>query len=320
MSIDAMGAVWGHSEHKGSELLVMLAMADNADELGFCFPSYPHLAAKTRLSERQVRRIVTALCDTDELSLTSRGRPGRANEYTVNIAALRAKAVSTAKGGGQDVPSPESGTGHFGPDPGHVMATSTVSTNHQEKQPVAAATDSTLFPVEIASSTGADSRATETRAIWEHYVATFDPPRKELTASREKLIHRVLKECEAMEDRVEYLKSAITGLKVWREQRPGDTALSAVFQTRPNGSALGDQLQFFVDQATSGGTSARPKVPSVLSGTISARKREVVDMLAYPDSPDHKQRGLAAVDWLKQEAHEEPIIENGALRGWRRLA
>lgn len=188
-----------------------------------------------------------------------------------------------------------------------------------KKEPVAAATDSTLFPVEITSSTGDDSRATETRAIWGHYVATFDPPRKELSASRERLIHKVLNECKAMDDRVEYLCAAITGLKVWREQKPGDIALSAVFQTRPNGSALGDQLQFFVDQAQSKGTSARPKVPSVMSGTISARKREVVDMLAYPDSPDHKQRGLAAVDWLRDEAREEPIIENGALRGWRRL-
>jgi hypothetical protein len=328
MSLDVMTAVWKHSDAKGTDLLLLLALADNADDEGFCFPSYPYLAAKTRMSDRTVRRRISELCDTDELSLVASGRAGRSNEYMVNIHALREKPDHTPKRGGQNDRVAERSTGQNDTPYGQQVAASTVIPNHQEKDTVAGATDSTsedteagtLFPQPAAvPDKPKDTTAQDRETIWAHYVATFDPPRKELTPSRVKLIDRALKECALMEDRVDYLKSAITGLSVWRQQRPGDTALSAVFQTRPGGSTLGDQLQFFVDQATSGGTSARPKVPSVLSGTISARKREVVDMLAYPDSPDHKQRGLAAVEWLKAEVGTEPIIEDGQLQGWREV-
>lgn len=317
MSLDVMTAVWKHSDAKGTDLLLLLALADNADDEGFCFPSYPYLAAKTRMSDRTVRRRITELCDTDELTLVASGRGGRSNEYMVNIRALREKPDHTPKRGGQN---DRGATGQIAQAPGQQVAASTVISNHQEKEPVADATGDQLFDTPGVKQVDAGvSQAQEVVEIWTHYVATFDPPRKELTPSRSRLIERALKECAAMEDRVDYLKSAVTGLWVWRQQRPGDMALSSVFQTRPNGSSLGDQLQFFVDQATSGGTSASPKVPSVLSGTISARKREVLDMVAYPDSPDHKERGLAAVDWLKANAHEEPIIEGGEFKGWRRV-
>lgn len=257
-------------------------------------------------SEATIKRAWASLREMG-LVETSRGR--EASTYTIVYSRL--DQIDPADGSER--------SGHTDQiDPSLIKEDSRPTT--REEQPVADATGDQLFETQDAPATAkkvAELRI-EVETIWLHYVQLFNPPRKELTDSRRRLIERALKECAPMEDRVDYLKSAVTGLHVWRSQKQGDNSLSAVFQTRPGGSTLGDQLQFFVDQATSGGTSASPKVPSVLSGTISARKREVLDMLAYPDSPDHKERGLAAMEWLKNEAATEPIISaSGQLQGWQ---
>ncbi len=58
MSIALMTRAWEHAPYSGSELLVLLALCDFANDEGECFPSQATLAAKTRMSERQVRRII----------------------------------------------------------------------------------------------------------------------------------------------------------------------------------------------------------------------------------------------------------------------
>ena len=50
MSMRMMTQVWERSQHKGSELLLMLAIADNANDQGVAYPSKKTLAKKTRLS------------------------------------------------------------------------------------------------------------------------------------------------------------------------------------------------------------------------------------------------------------------------------
>ena len=53
-----MSQVWKHSKHAGGSLLVLLALADFANDEGICYPSQKTLAKKSRLSGRQVRRTV----------------------------------------------------------------------------------------------------------------------------------------------------------------------------------------------------------------------------------------------------------------------
>ena len=61
MSIKLMSAVWQHAPVKGGQLLVLLALADHADDNGLCWPGVPSLAKKSRLTERQVQRILRKL-------------------------------------------------------------------------------------------------------------------------------------------------------------------------------------------------------------------------------------------------------------------
>ena len=49
-------ALYGPREIKGSNLLVLIALAENADDEGYCFPSVARIARKARVTERQVRR------------------------------------------------------------------------------------------------------------------------------------------------------------------------------------------------------------------------------------------------------------------------
>ena len=61
MSIKVMSIIWERSERSGSELLLLLALADHADDSGACYPSVSRLAAKTRMSERSVQYMLRSL-------------------------------------------------------------------------------------------------------------------------------------------------------------------------------------------------------------------------------------------------------------------
>ncbi len=52
--------------------LVLMALADEANDLGFCFPSHRHLAEKCDISERSVRRMIGLLAAQDHLSIQHR--------------------------------------------------------------------------------------------------------------------------------------------------------------------------------------------------------------------------------------------------------
>ena len=61
MSIEVMSAVWKHAKVSGSALLVLLALADYANENGICWPGVAALAEKARVSERYVRELLGEL-------------------------------------------------------------------------------------------------------------------------------------------------------------------------------------------------------------------------------------------------------------------
>jgi hypothetical protein len=81
MSIDCTNRVWEHSNEKGSALLLLLAIADYADENGLACASLGVLAARIRMSRRQTLRLVARLQDAAELLVLRRA--GRGNLYVV---------------------------------------------------------------------------------------------------------------------------------------------------------------------------------------------------------------------------------------------
>lgn len=98
MSIRIMSAVWDSKRYDASTLVVLLAMADYAnDEDNTCRPSIGRLADKSRLSQRQVMRILGKL--KSDGTITPVGEfPTRTGSpiviYRINLEALKGDMVS----------------------------------------------------------------------------------------------------------------------------------------------------------------------------------------------------------------------------------
>jgi hypothetical protein len=89
MSLRMMTLVWEKSQHKGSELLLLLAIADNTNDQGVAFPSIKTLARKTRLSIRNVRYVILRLEHSGELEVSIGTGPRGCNEYRIHIPTLQ---------------------------------------------------------------------------------------------------------------------------------------------------------------------------------------------------------------------------------------
>jgi hypothetical protein len=86
MSIKVMGRVWAHSPFAGTELLTQLALADWADDDGWCWPSLRQLRVKVRLSERQMCKVLTDLEHGRGIERDrSRGGRNRRTRYRVIV-------------------------------------------------------------------------------------------------------------------------------------------------------------------------------------------------------------------------------------------
>jgi hypothetical protein len=73
MSVAATNYVWTQSPAEGADRLVLLALADFADESGNCFGSWGKLEEKTRLARRTVADCLRRLQESGELVLVARG-------------------------------------------------------------------------------------------------------------------------------------------------------------------------------------------------------------------------------------------------------
>jgi hypothetical protein len=119
MSYHASRRVWEQAPHAGGALLVLLALAQAANEDNICWPSIETLAARARLKERHVRDLLADLEDAGDIArLVGHGR-GRYSVYAVLTGlteaereqAKQAMVVHAEQKGHQSAPIPEE-TGH----------------------------------------------------------------------------------------------------------------------------------------------------------------------------------------------------------------
>lgn len=99
MSISVMSEVWNKSQHSGSELLMLLAIADFSDDHGKAYPSVSTLSTKCRMSRRNVQYVINNLKSSGELTVSiKKGPPPKfPNLYRVNLNALQAKPTAQVK-------------------------------------------------------------------------------------------------------------------------------------------------------------------------------------------------------------------------------
>lgn len=169
--------------------------------------------------------------------------------------------------------------------------------------------------------------------VFDFWVQEFDPPRKNLSDSRRKLIQKGLKEAEQAPGdpgAADVCKTALAGLKVWRKQRPGDESLGAIFQTRPGGSSLGDQMDFFVKQAMDNQSAVYGRVPidlsgvpSVTAGTIRNHRANIRNAVKRPDDEEAQRQARYCMDQLATHYGHQTVIEGDdvswtLIEGWVR--
>ncbi len=112
-----------------SPKFVLMALADEADDSGFCFPSHRRIAHKCSITERSVRRMIRLLADRHYLIVQQRfnNRARTSNGYQLAVDHPRTNCP-----GGQDTPHrgdrtvPSGGSGHS--RPGALDATVQVTT------------------------------------------------------------------------------------------------------------------------------------------------------------------------------------------------
>lgn len=88
MSIRVMSWVWENSPASGSELLLLLAIADFGDDDGIAFPKVEKLVKKARMSRASVFRSLKSLREDGSLEITQRGR---ASQYRIIMDGLNVR-------------------------------------------------------------------------------------------------------------------------------------------------------------------------------------------------------------------------------------
>lgn len=84
MSIRLMSAIFESETLGPTERLVMLALADHADDDGRCYPSIARLCQRTGLSERAVQTNIRKLVDQGYIRIVLGGGKGNSNLYFIS--------------------------------------------------------------------------------------------------------------------------------------------------------------------------------------------------------------------------------------------
>lgn len=85
MSVRVIQSILNHSQSEGGARLVMIALADRADDTGLCWPSVMDIARRSRLSRGQVFRHLKSLEEMGELKRVKAGGGGSTNTYQIEV-------------------------------------------------------------------------------------------------------------------------------------------------------------------------------------------------------------------------------------------
>jgi len=241
MSVKVMSMVWEHGPAKASERLMLLAIADHADDSGAAFPGVERLARKCCVTLRPAQNTIRALERDGWMTVEVGGGRNNTNHYQINLDRLTTPPtpLSTAP--------PLGSTGnpavHDG-NPAVLMQETPLSTAPEPSvepsvEPVLAFSAMTTaidlfdtFWSEYPRDGRVESKK-ETRAAWEAALKK-DSPTNIIAALRRQLPHMR----QQVRGGANYNKHAKRWLshEMWREPVPtvGTEPRSGVWQPKPN--------------------------------------------------------------------------------------
>lgn len=92
-----MTKAWEQSSLKATELVLLLALADAANDEGYCWPTMPTLEKKSRLKERTVQYLLTKLEQVGDITILERGTGRKSSRYRVHPGAANSAPLSTTR-------------------------------------------------------------------------------------------------------------------------------------------------------------------------------------------------------------------------------
>lgn len=177
MSVKQMAKVWS-LDLPHNQLWVLMALADYADDDGYCWPSAPKLAHKTGYSERQIRRLMEGLRDRG--IITQKQRDGRSSETWLHLNKAPAKKAFTPDkmtGGKQDQTPDIAMSPHPGqnvtPTPDILSETPDIAMS-----PITISNQS-IEPVKETSIAKAEKKPRPRNVIWDAVAAVCGDPAME---------------------------------------------------------------------------------------------------------------------------------------------
>jgi hypothetical protein len=88
VSVKIMSLVWDRTDLSQAETLVLLALADRADDDGRCWPSIAGVAERARMTERSVQRVMRVMQERGFVAI-EKGGGRKTNHYAINVEQLR---------------------------------------------------------------------------------------------------------------------------------------------------------------------------------------------------------------------------------------
>jgi len=96
MSVRCISQVLDASQHTGTDLLMLVVLADYSDDNGSSYPSVAALARKCRMTSRNANYILSALQASGELRVLKNEGPKGTNRYQIVLAKLGAQSLKPA--------------------------------------------------------------------------------------------------------------------------------------------------------------------------------------------------------------------------------
>ncbi|MBL4929349.1 helix-turn-helix domain-containing protein [Fuscibacter oryzae] len=130
MSIKIMTAIWDRTDLDTHEKMVLLSLADHADDEGVCFPSIARLCDRTGMKERGVQNVLRRMKEAGIITVElNAGRRG-ANRYTIHAAHPRIECTPAPDAPPHPItptPAPDAGEPPHGMHPNRHL---TINNHH----------------------------------------------------------------------------------------------------------------------------------------------------------------------------------------------
>jgi hypothetical protein len=306
MSIKVMTEVWDESPEKGAKLLVLLALADRANEDGVCWPRMSKVAERARVTVRGLQKIMRELEESGQLKVYVGGFLEGANRTsTFHVLTGRTKFTPTVREG-EVLGGPPANEGSPPPRSDSSPLEPSEEPSREPSKPLGDGDAAASLPGLEAPPDQLDVTARDIFKLWQDICDRQDA---DYSPARQRAAKKGARESSDMDE----WRQIVKGFRIFRERKAERDGAKPKFEfteivaTHPGSGDLRSRLEFFKGQDD--GNVHHDAVPSLLHDRITRRQVQVVEMFQQPDSRAVRERGEDAQRWLRENAGLVPVYD-----------